>query len=385
MHNIRLTILVGLFLVLWIIPQPRVLAQDAIETRCPAGIQARPADFQPGGIILTAFDSQNLWVYDIDRATRYPLPETRPCLSNCRLSPDSQWLTYINPETTALSRMRLDGTQRSSLVAGGASDVFWWSTDKLLIWTPDHRAYLREIDALDVESSREYLPADRLISIQPGGFYGIRLDRANDQIVRTLVNTADSAQPPVRLAVDEPYFNAYAWSLDGGQLLYVGRGAYDETAQIAGAELYLLRPGDAIPRQLTSFSRIYGAVRIGGYNTNALSWSPDGTRVAFWLIELLGPNPAENVGQAQIHVLDVASGQLTAYCGFVTDEHTPNPSSLAWSPDGTHLALVGNVPGDDRGYLLLALNVDSGVFTELSEGVFPALGRPDVTAWGYTP
>ncbi|MBL8166424.1 MAG: hypothetical protein JNJ61_30860, partial [Anaerolineae bacterium] len=58
---------------------------------------------------------------------------------------------------------------------------------------------------------------------------------------------------------------------------------------------------------------------------------------------------------------------------------------LKWSPDATHLALGGNVPGDERGYLLMALNLETGVFTELSEGIYPTLGGADPIAWGLMP
>ena len=55
---------------------------------------------------------------------------------------------------------------------------------------------------------------------------------------------------------------------------------------------------------------------------------------------------------------------------------------LQWSPDGTHLAFGGNIPADDKGYLLLSLDTDSGVVTELSDGIFPVVGTADVIAWG---
>jgi hypothetical protein len=73
------------------------------------------------------------------------------------------------------------------------------------------------------------------------------------------------------------------------------------------------------------------------------------------------------------------------YCGYSTTEHTPNPPRLIWSPDSTHLAFGGNVPADDKGYLLLALDTTTGIFTELSNGLFPALGTADPVAWGLRP
>ncbi|MCA9889096.1 MAG: hypothetical protein KC546_12025 [Anaerolineae bacterium] len=361
-------------------------AQQDIEQRCQQAIQPRPANFELGGIILTAFDGASLWVYDIDQDTRYPLPETRPCLANCHLSPDASWITYLNADTGIFSMMRLDGTQRAPLSAGAAFDVQWWSQDRILVWTPDHRTYLRSLDDLDVEESREYLPAEGILAIQPNGYYALALlADSQGQLRRALINLADEEQSPVFLAPDVPYFNGATWSSSGSYLAYVGRGALDTSLDVAGAEIYLIQPGSAIPRQLTYFSSQYGAVRIDGYVPNSLSWSPDSTRIAFWVIELIGPDYEANTGTAELHVLDINTGQMVAYCGFVTNEHTPNPSRIVWSPDGSHLALAGNVPGDDKGYLLLALDLETGVFTELSNGIFPALGRPDVVAWGNKP
>src|SRR5688500_1689945 len=99
----------------------RVSAQ-AVQMCGSGAILPRTPDFEPGGIILTMFDSAAMWVYDIDRNRRYPLPDTRPCSSNCRLSPDAQWITY--PNRGDFIKMRLDGTERTQ-IADNASDVEW--------------------------------------------------------------------------------------------------------------------------------------------------------------------------------------------------------------------------------------------------------------------
>ena len=200
--------------------------------------------------------------------------------------------------------------------------------------------------------------------------------------LRGLMNVREQR---VELGADAVYFGSSAWAPNGHWLALVAPGTFDSRVSIAGGELFGIRPGDAAPTQWTNFSAIYGAVRINGRSSGDLSWSPDSTKIAFWVTELLGPDPTANLGNSVLHVYDVTTNELRRYCGFSTTEHTPNPPRLTWSPDGTHVAFGGNVPNDDRGYLLLALDIESGVFTTLSEGIYPALGTADVIAWGPTP
>lgn len=358
-------------------------AQSSIIDVCPdTGIQPRPATFESGGIILTSFDSNAIWVYDIDRNTRYPLPETRPCTSNCHLSPNAQWMIYLDPQTFAFSKMRLNGTQRTTLV-NDATEVRWWASDTLLIWTTDQRAYLRAETASLAEA--QFLPVDGLVSVQPGGYYALKIDGENGTFNRLMINTEQSEQAPVYLSEDRPYFNASAWSSDGQFLAYVGEGTVDDSLGIAGAELFIASPSNTIPQQVTSLSDTYGAVRINGYAPDDLSWSLDNRYIAFWVTELNGANPAENTEEAVLHILSVDSGELRRYCGFTTREHTPETPRIIWSPDSSYIAFAGNIPGDEKGALLLAVNIETGVFTELSNGMFPVYGIPQLNAWGTVP
>jgi hypothetical protein len=353
---------------------------------CPAGgVRTRPLDFKPGGIILTSFDSTSLWVYNIDTNRRYPLPNTHPCGTNCRLSRDARWITYVDSDTSATFKMRLDGTQRTPLI-DYASDVEWWSDKTLLVWTPGRDAYLQAEDG----GNREYLNVQGVTAVQPGGRWGLMLQQDGDYFKRVLVNleTRDLsgiAGGYIDLGVDLPYFSSQSWSPDGQWFAFVGRGKIDSQINTAGGEIFGVRPGDATAVQWTDFNSTYGAVRINGRSANDLSWSPDGTRIAFWVIEMLSAQPDGKTGQAVIHILNIQTGEIKAYCSFSTNQHTPNPPRLIWSPDGTHLAFGGDVAGDNKSYLLIALNTNTGIFTELSEGIYPTLGGADPVAWGLAP
>ncbi|MGB1288205.1 MAG: hypothetical protein ACPG7F_16830, partial [Aggregatilineales bacterium] len=155
---------------------------------------------------------------------------------------------------------------------------------------------------------------------------------------------------------------------------------------VRGAELFLARPGSSIPQQMTFFSRERGAVRIGGNVATTLSPSPDGTRLAFWVVPITGADPVTNTLAAQLHVLDTRTGQLTRYCNPTTEDHTPTAPHLVWSPDSSHLAFALDVPEDGQSALvLLALNVENGLVTLLNNGISPFVGYPRVVAWGRRP
>ncbi|GIL11573.1 MAG: hypothetical protein BroJett038_02930 [Chloroflexota bacterium] len=364
---------------------PPAAASSLVKVCPPVGIQARGAAFEPGGIILTAFDRDSLWVYHVNADRRYPLPDTNPCGTNCHLSPDARWITYVNAFDQSYAKMRLDGTERTPLVTY-AADVEWWSADTLLVWTPGRSAYLQP----ESGGERAYLDVQGVVAVQPGGYWAVLIRQDGDVFRRGLIDLekrglAGIAQPYLDLGEDVPYFDAASWSPDGSWLAYVAPGADDPQVGIAGGEIFGVRPSDGTRVQWTDLNADYGAVRINGRASGELSWSPDGTRIAFWVIELLEANPEGKTGSAMIHILDITTGSVQAYCGFTTDEHTPNPPRLIWSPDGTHLALGGNVPGDDKGYLLLALDTATGIFTELSNGIYPTLGGPNPVAWGLAP
>lgn len=369
-------------MVLMLLARPAGAAGGMTQV-CPgSGIQARTPGFQPGGIILTAFDKASLWVYNIDTDRRYPLPDTHPCGTNCRLSPDARWITYVNADEYTYAKMRLDGTQRTPLI-DYAADVEWWTATRLLVWTPEHQAYLQDEGGGD----QQWLNVRGVTSIQPGGTHAVLVEPTETGFQHSLIDLAtrdvlNAAQEHFILGVDLPYYDASAWSPDGQWLGYV-----EPVQQANGfsSEIYGIRPGDSAPTQWTHLTDTYGAVRIDGRTPGTLSWSPDGTQIAFWVIPLKGSSPDSDTGSAMIHILNIATGDIRAYCGFTTIEHTPTTPRLIWSPDGTHLTFGGNVPGDNKGYLLLAMDTASGVFTELSDGIFPALGSPDAIAWGLPP
>jgi WD40 repeat protein len=374
----RLTFLVAVLLLIIAAP---AAAQVGIRNLCPpVELEPRGGSYTPGGIILTSFDRSALWVYDIDNDRRYPLPETFPCPTNCRLSPDGRTLLYFNDLTNAFNRMRVDGTGRT-LVIEYAAQVEFWSADTWLVWTPGRNAYLLRADT----SEREPLDVRGIVSVQPGGRWGLLVEPVpNDEgegFRRALVVLQDRTRQ-IHLGIDLTYYDDAAWSPDGSRLAFVAPRLNGDNMTPTGSELYLVAPNDLAPVQVTRLTDVYGEARINGLAASALTWSPDGTRVAFWVVDMAGDDPTTDGLGGELHILDVNTRALTKYCRTEIDAHTPNPPRLAWSPDSTHIAYGTDLANDEKPALLLALDTTTGIVTILSEGLYPVLGYPDVTAWG---
>jgi len=365
------------------LPPPAPLPEyGTLVQQCGAGVQPRSPDFAASGLIVTTFSRDAIWVVDLDRQMRYPLPETRPCAPNCRPSPDRRRLLYVSPETATFWTMRPDGLDRRPAFPYFVSGLDWWDETHWLVWPTAGRPAIYPIDVPSEEAEPVRLADFDTFSIQPGGYHGLRLVQgAAEWPVLELVNLEDGAALP--LLEVRPYSGGAAWSPDGARLVYIGRGEYDPAVGLAGAEIFVVEPGAAGAVRVTNLTGRYGAARLSGEQTiHALSWSPDGRYLAFWVMEIIGPDMAANIGHAVIHVLDTMSGKITAYCGFATNRASPRLPALVWSPDGRYIAFGVDVPEDDRAALLLVLDTLSGDYTEVSEGMYAAYGTYDPVMWG---
>jgi hypothetical protein len=352
-----------------------------LEQRCGAGVSPRGPDFAASGLLLTTFSRDALWVVDLDRNMRYPLPETRPCGPNCRPSPDRTRLLYVSAETATFWLMNADGTQRESIFPYYISELDWWDADHWIVWPTAGRPALYPVGVLPQDATPERLDDYDSYSIQPGGYHGLRLEPGTGEWpLLELVDLTSGLLHP--LAEARPYLSGAYWSPDGSQLAYIGQGAWDDTLNRRGAELFVIAPGQSEAVQVTDLTAAYGAVRITGeIESGAVSWSPDGRYLAFWVMEIIGPDPAANVGQAVVHVLDLQTGRTIVYCGFGTNHTNPSMPELVWSPDGAYIAFGVDEPGDGRPPILFVLDTVSGDYTEVTEGMYAAYGTYDPVMW----
>jgi dipeptidyl aminopeptidase/acylaminoacyl peptidase len=148
----------------------------------------------------------------------------------------------------------------------------------------------------------------------------------------------------------------FAWRPNGGALAYAatdaepkrkGADRFRDAFVVGNTPITTRKPprpehlfvvagsGEGKPKQLTFGARSVAA----GEAQSTLSWSADGTAIAF----TLAPNAVLNDAvRAHVDLVDVASGklsQLTAHAGYEADPH--------FSPDGKHVAYTHSA-GDNQ-------------------------------------
>jgi TolB protein len=111
----------------------------------------------------------------------------------------------------------------------------------------------------------------------------------------------------------------WAWGPAGTRVAYASRRSGD-------GELFVFDPSDGTRRPL---GRVDGRI-------TALSWSPDGRRIAV-------------AASGVLYLVDVASGEhagIATYQGIAEDTWSAGwPAGIKWSPDGTRFALVTHTSG----------------------------------------
>ena len=127
-------------------------------------------------------------------------------------------------------------------------------------------------------------------------------------------------------------------SRDGTQLAFLwSRGVADQP----GARVFVINADGSGPTNLTNNAGL----------PSELSWSPDGTRLAF---------SSDRDGQFDVYVINVDGAGLTNLSNDPADDFQQR-----WSPDGTRLAFSSDRDGDFDIYIM---NADGTGLVNLTNG-----------------
>ena len=154
-----------------------------------------------------------------------------------------------------------------------------------------------------------------------------------------------------------------SWSPNGDYLTILNReGLVDN--------FYLVsRDGEEFQR-ITDFASEFDFTSIPEY-----TWSPDSTRIAFWL--QLEDDGGQEGAQAELAILDIPTRQVTRLCiqGISNIPAEPlwmsHPEPI-WSPDGRYIMFTQwDDPVAPKGYYVLVVDTLTGAVEKLSENTAP--------------
>jgi len=133
------------------------------------------------------------------------------------------------------------------------------------------------------------------------------------------------------------------WAQDGSRVVVV----VDSRADPRHQELVLLgRDGPAT--EVTHLHRSYTSKWI---HAASPSWSPDGTRIAFWI----GTQDSEEISpQWHLAIIDLPTSAITDYC--LSQQWASLP---IWSPDGHYIALRDGLIVDAQGQAAFRIDIDT--------------------------
>jgi dipeptidyl aminopeptidase/acylaminoacyl peptidase len=278
-------------------------------------------------------------------------------VSDPRVSPDGRWVAYV-----ATANDRQSDEPRSAV----------W----MVSW--DGREQVQLTPAADGTAQPRWSPDGRYLAFvgKPPG--------ADHAQLMLLDRRGGDARPLAEIAGD---IADYAWSPDGARIVLAvesgdtaGRTApividalhfKDDDHGYLGTDrarhLYLVGLADRRVEPLTSDPV---------YDEDLPAWSPDGRRVAFVRTRGFG---ADSDGRMSIDVIDARPG---ATAREIARPYAPNNQSLAWSPDGTHVAYLQGLAPKYYAYMqdrLFTVPAAGGAGRALTDGLDRA-----VMSYAYT-
>jgi Tol biopolymer transport system component len=327
------------------------------------GHDIEPA-WSPDGSRIAFFSEgdsvRGLWIADLEGGALRPLVLDGATWYELDWSPDGRVLAGYSDAFGRFELQAIDVESGSAtrLTRSTYDDVFpAWSADGRSIVFTSNRTGDPEIWTMDADGTgpRRLTDApgrDAHPSVSPDGArIAFQSPRGGDDPLRVQIYTmATDGTGLVRLTDDDHFNGVPVWSPDGARILYQRRSSTEYEA--GNWDVVEIAAAGGTPR----------VVLAGPANDQVASWSPDGSRIAFY---------SDREGDDEIWV--AAAG------GSEPRRITDGPGAArapAWSPDGARISFVRSL--DEPG----AQNPRSDVWIVAAEGGPPERVTAEVPVEG---
>jgi WD40 repeat protein len=287
------------------------------------------------------------------------------------VSSDGKLLAYrwFNTATSKWELSLVDATGSLKKVAWSSEDAFNFDG-----WINNHQlAILQKSKFMIVDTAQDsqliFSPAD-FSDFEPYvSYFSVSFDPL---ITRAVYKSGkiilwDLSTKTIIARIEDSFDRAptLAWQSSGERAAIVAPIKTGLKTHGLSDEIFIVER-DGQSRQLTYLHETFGL----SHNIASLSWSPDGSKIAFWL--------PDGTGNKTLMVANVITGNITNYCILnVTNDRFPVylPAPI-WSLDGSQL-LVENRYASDKSKLLI---VDT-----LANIAFPIAENANPVGWMIKP
>ena len=164
------------------------------------------------------------------------------------------------------------------------------------------------------------------------------------------INVLDVSSKTVTTQIKDGYDRTpiVSWQLSGEQAAVVSSIPIEQNLHGLPDEIFILEQ-DGQVKQLTHLYDTFGLP----FTIDSLSWSPDGSKIAFWL--------HDKEGNTTLMVTDTVRGNAVNYCilNVLRASYPISVSKPIWSPDGKHLMVENRYTTDKNKVLIIDLSTNS--------------------------
>ena len=295
-------------------------------THTPVPPTATPLVLQ-GKIAFWSNEFGGIWsikLYDLETKFLTQLTDTQDNFSSASWSPDGRYLAYETYDERQGEIYLVDILENTTinLTDNTAGDYYpAWSPDGgsiafVSILNGRVDIFIMDMNNREIRNLTRHPANDGGPAWSPDGekiLFGSTREGGTNQL---FVIDIDGSNLKQLTSNDSPYIDSYAWSTDGSKIAFT----YAEDV-LADLDLYIIDPDGNNLKKLTNEGEFMGDVG------SLFSWSPDGSRIAFYM-DLGNQNN-------EIFVVDIVSNETTRMT-----YHNGGDFQPVWSLDGSMIAFV---------------------------------------------